>query len=385
VHAAVTLGHRFITERKLPDKAFAVIDLAGSRARRRGASRVERLDVARVIHEWSGVPLDRLADADADRFAQAEALIGEKLVGHASVVQAVCRAVRRGYAGFNGKRPIGSFLFLGPTGVGKTELVKVLAEFLFGRRDAIVRFDMSEMSEQHSVARLMGAQPGYVGFEEGGQLTEALRRRPFQIVLFDEIEKAHRDVLNVLLQVLDEGHLTDARGRRISFANTLVVLTSNLGAEKLSSASRGIGFGGGASADDGMNAVLEAARARLAPELWGRLDERLVFASLTREEVRRVAGLQLGESARALFAEREVTLEWEDSLLEFLLDHGGYAPTTGARGMRQTIQRYVEGPIAEQLLGGAINRGDVVRLNPDVDSVALSSGAAPRKRRRSNA
>ncbi|MEE8408230.1 MAG: ATP-dependent Clp protease ATP-binding subunit, partial [Myxococcota bacterium] len=185
IHAAVQLSHRFINERYLPDKAFAVLDLAGSRARRRGASRVERIDIARVVNEWTGVPLERLAEADADRFNRAEEIIGEKIIGHTDVVHAVCRAIRRGFAGFSGARPIASFLFLGPTGVGKTELVKVMAEFLFGNRDSIFRIDMSELSEQHSVARLIGAQPGYVGFEEGGQLTEALRRRPFQIVLFD--------------------------------------------------------------------------------------------------------------------------------------------------------------------------------------------------------
>lgn len=361
VHAAVQLSHRFINERRLPDKAFAVLDLAGSRARRRSAAKVERIDVARVVHEWSGVPLDRLAEADADRFGHAEQLIGEKLIGHANVVGAVCRALRRGFAGFNGKRPMGSFLFLGPTGVGKTELVKILAEFLFGRREALVRVDMSELSEPHAVARLIGAQPGYVGYEEGGQLTEALRRRPFQIVLFDEIEKAHRDVLALLLQILDEGHLTDARGRRISFTSTLVVLTSNLGAEQLSASSKTIGFGGGDGAHE-LDSVLEAARGRLPPELWGRLDERLVFKPLSKAEVHRIALLQLGESARSLFAEREITLEWSDQTAEFLLANGGFTPTTGARGMRQAIQRLVEAPIAERILAGELSSGDVVHL-----------------------
>ncbi len=361
IHAAVQLSHRFITERQLPDKAFAVADLAGSRTRRRGGHHVERIDIARVVNEWTGVPLERLAEADADRFSRAEEIIGEKLIGHQEVVSKTCQALRRGFAGFNGRRPISSFLFLGPTGVGKTELVKVLAGFLFGRRDAIVRIDMTELSEPHSVARLIGAQPGYVGFEEGGQLTEALRRRPFQIVLFDEIEKAHHDVLNLLLQILDEGQLPDARGKRVSFANAVVILTSNLGSDKLGPAGRSIGFSRGESSDSMGDRALEAARLALPPELWGRLDERLVFGALRREDVRSIAELQLGDSSLAVFGEREITLEWSEPLLDFLLENGGFSPETGARGMRQTIQRHVEGPLAELILKGTLSPGDVIR------------------------
>ncbi|MEM6532177.1 MAG: ATP-dependent Clp protease ATP-binding subunit [Myxococcota bacterium] len=374
VHASVTLAHRFIPDRKLPDKAFAVVDLAGSRARRRGARGVDRTDIAKVIHEWSGVPLDRLVEVDTARFAQAEHIIGQNLIGHTDVVEAVARGIRRGFAGFNTQRPIASFLFLGPTGVGKTQLVKVLAEFLFGRRDAIVRFDMSEFAEKHSVARLLGAQPGYVGYEEGGQLTEALRKRPFQVVLFDEVEKAHPDVLNVFLQILDEGFATDSRGRRVSFANTVIVLTSNLGAEGFSASSGGIGFGA-TERQNPLEAVLESARGQLAPELWGRLDERLVFQPLDREQVGRIAELQLEESGDALFAEREISLEWNEDVLEFLLDRGGYSPQTGARGMRQTIQRYVEGPLSEAILAGAIDRGSVAELHVRGDAIRVHLGA----------
>jgi ATP-dependent Clp protease ATP-binding subunit ClpC len=381
VHAAVQLSHRFINERKLPDKAFAVLDLAGSRARRRGAPRVERIDVARVVHEWSSVPLERLAEADADRFARAEELIAEKLVGHREVVAAVCRSLRRGFAGFNGKRPMGSFLFLGPTGVGKTELVKILAEFLFGRTDALVRVDMSELSEPHAVARLIGAQPGYVGYEEGGQLTEALRRRPFQIVLFDEIEKAHREVLALLLQILDEGHLTDARGRRVSFTSTLVVLTSNLGAERLASGGKPIGFSGDASSASARDWVLDAARSRLPPELWGRLDERLVFAPLRRDELRQIALLQLGESARELFAEREISLTWDSAIADFLLERGGFTPVTGARGMRQALQREIEAPIAERVLSGELSSGDIVELAVHGGALQVRPSESTRRRR----
>ena len=244
IHAAVRLTHQFVSERKLPDKAFAALDLAGSRARRRGRDLVDLLEVAKVVHEWTQVPLERLADVDADRFANAEETLGRTFIGHKAVIKSVTKALKRGFAGFATHRPIGSFLFLGPTGVGKTELVKVLAEFLFGRKDAVVRLDMSEYTEKHSIARLVGAQPGYVGHDQGGLLTEALRKRPFQIVLFDEIEKGHPDVLNLLLQILDEGHLTDSKGRTVSFSNAVVVLTSNLGADALKrSATPTIGFG----------------------------------------------------------------------------------------------------------------------------------------------
>lgn len=371
LHAAVQLTHRFVTERKLPDKAFAAIDLAGSRARRRGARKVERLDIARVINEWTGVPLERLAEADAERFNRAETLLGEKLIGHHDVVKATAKAIRRGLAGFGGHRPLASLLFLGPTGVGKTELVKVLAEFLFGRRDAIVRMDMSELSEAHSVARLIGAQPGYVGYEEGGQLTEALRKRPFQIVLFDEIEKAHKDVLNVLLQILDEGQLTDSKGRRVSFANTVIALTSNLGAEKFSSGARTIGFGGASGKNQEVDSVLEAARSQIAPELWGRLDERLVFKPLTEAQVRQIAVLQIKESSRLLFSEREVGVEWDDAVIDFLLTNGGFSLATGARGMRQTIQRFIEAPLAEEILAGNLRSGDIALIKVDQNSIRI--------------
>ncbi len=375
IHAAVQLTHRFVTERKLPDKAFAVMDLAGSRARRRGSDKVERLDIARVVHEMSGVPLDRLAEVDANRFAMAEQIIGAQFVGHQPVVEAVCRAIRRGFAGFNGHRPIGSFLFLGPTGVGKTELVKVMADFLFGQRDAVVRIDMSEFAEQHSVARLIGAQPGYVGYEDGGQLTEALRKRPFQIVLFDEIEKSHKDVHHLLLQILDEGQLTDAKGRKISFANTLVVLTSNIGSEVFATSSeRAIGFGssGGHSAPkDSVNDVLDHAREALAPELWGRLGEHLVFTPLKPEQVRNIAELQLQESARSLFAEREITLNWSKKVLDFLLDNGGYSESEGARGMRHAIERYVEGPIAEKILEGEFSFTDIIKISTKANALVI--------------
>ncbi|MBW2737006.1 MAG: ATP-dependent Clp protease ATP-binding subunit, partial [Deltaproteobacteria bacterium] len=273
VQAACRLSARFIPDRRLPDKAIALIDLAGSRARRRGVDVVQRDDIARLVHEQTEVPLERLAAADLDHLAKAEEVIHRSFVGHDTVVARISDAIRRGYAGFNGHRPIASFLFLGPTGVGKTELCKVLAELLYGRRDALVRIDMSEFAEGHSSSRLVGAPPGYVGYGEGGQLTERVRKRPFQIVLFDEIEKAHRDVLNLLLQLLDDGRLTDGPGRTVSFANTLVVMTSNLGfAGQAAARSGAIGFGRSGRSDDGggfdEQQVMDAAQERLVPELW---------------------------------------------------------------------------------------------------------------------
>jgi ATP-dependent Clp protease ATP-binding subunit ClpC len=370
LHAAVNLTHRFVNERNLPEKAFAVIDLAGSRARRREANHVERIDIARVIHEWTGVPLERLAEADNNRFAEAETRLSEKLIGQNHVIESLCRVLRRGLAGFNEHRPLAGFLFLGPTGVGKTELVKVLADFLFGQRDAILRIDMSEFAEKHSVARLIGAQPGYVGFDEGGQLTESLRKRPFQVVLFDEIEKSHPDVLNLLLQILDEGHLTDSRGRRVSFANTVVILTSNLGTESLYKKGGHIGFSTQTDAERGTN-VLEAAQHTLSPELWGRLDEKVVFYPLEPQECEKIAGLQLESSAKSLFSEREITLTWDDDVLGYLVQHGGYDTQTGARGMRQAIQRHVEGPLAEKILCGEFEAGNVINLSLLNDQVSI--------------
>jgi len=373
LHAAVRLSNRFIPERKLPAKAIEVVDLAGSRARRCGAEIVERLDIAQVVHQQSGVPLERLADTDIDRFSRAEELIGEHLIGHQQAVKAVCEVLRRGFAGFNSERPLGSFVFLGPTGVGKTELVKVLAGFLFGSHQALCRFDMSEYSEKHAVARMVGAGPGYVGYEDGGQLTEALRKRPFQVVLFDEVEKAHPDVLNILLQILDEGHLTDGRGRRVSFSNTLVIMTSNLGAKELqrSSRSAGIGFGGGnagsseTASRERVEAALSRAREFFPAELWGRIDEHLVFAPLVHDEIRQIAELQLRERAAHFFAEREVTLAWSPEVLTWLTNNGGMNMREGARGMRKAIQHHVEEPVSRLFLAGQLLPGSIAEVSID--------------------
>jgi len=250
IETAVRLSDRYIRERTLPDKAIGILDRAGSVARREGAKKVTNEHIASVVADLAGVARERLMMGDRERFIEMEKHLGASLVGHKEVVSRVARVIRRNHAGFGSNRPIGSFLFLGPTGVGKTEMVKVLADFLFGSRDAIVRFDMSEFMEAHTIARLLGAPPGYIGFDKGGQLTEAMRRRPYQIVLLDEIEKAHPEVLNVLLQLLDEGTVTDGRGRKVDFSNAVIVMTSNLGGAATQERTRGgIGFAASESVD----------------------------------------------------------------------------------------------------------------------------------------
>ncbi len=392
VEASVRLGNRYIHERQLPDKAISVLDLAGSRAARVGKAEVGREDVARVVAEIAGIPADRLLQQDRERFLQMESVLAKGIVGHAAISATIADVIRRNYAGFRSRRPIGSLLFLGPTGVGKTEMVKVLADFLFHDRDAIVRMDMSEFMESHSVSRMIGSPPGYVGHDQGGQLTEAIRRRPYQVVLLDEIEKAHPDVLNLLLQVFDEGRLTDGRGRQVDFANTVIVMTSNLGASALTDdgpkMSRGrIGFGDagvgfGATIRDQKDAaneklkedVLTAARAHFTPELWNRIDERLVFLPLERAEVAQIAFLQLADSSRRLKAESEIELTYDDAVVEFLIENGGYDPKLGARPMRQTIQRLVEGAVARLLLQGGVRRGSVLRVCVEGSGLVVSVG-----------
>ncbi len=373
IDSAVRLSHRFIHERRLPDKAIGVLDLAGSRAARTGADSVSRDDVAEVVAELAGIPAERLTQSDRQRFVDMESYISQGLVGHAPVVDSVCEVVRRNYAGFRSNRPIGSFLFLGPTGVGKTELVKVLADFLFFDREAVVRFDMSEFMESHAVARLIGAPPGYVGYEKGGQLTEAVRRRPYQVILLDEVEKAHPDVLNVLLQLLDDGRLTDGRGRTVDFSNAVIVMTSNLGSQHFGSSapSRGrLGFGqaaGDASAELN-DKVLDHAKGHFPLELWNRIEERLVFQPLKRPEIARIAALQLADTATRLDEESGIALVFSDKVVQFLIANGGYDPDLGARPMRQTIQRLVEGAVARLILEGAATRGDTVYVDVDEDS-----------------
>ncbi len=375
VEAAVELSHRFINDRFLPDKAFAVIDLAGSRAKRRMKNVITRDDVVQVVHEWTGVPLARISETDGNRLGNAKVNLSRRILGQTHAIATVVSALQRGFAGFNSQRPMASLLFLGPTGVGKTETARALAEFLFGSPDLMIRLDMSEMAEKHSVARLIGAQPGYVGYEEGGQLTEALRKRPFQVILFDEIEKAHGDVLNLLLQILGDGRLSDSRGRMVNFSNALVILTSNLGAQHASANGRssGIGFDAGKSKKDLQRyekETLKEAQQALSPELWGRLDERIVFHALDPHALSAIVCMELDNFAALLIKDRQIHLTWDDEVVACVLATE-IDPNTGARGLRQAVSHLVRDPIANGVVGGTFHGGDHLHLTLRADKIKI--------------
>ncbi|MGH7282570.1 MAG: AAA family ATPase [Polyangiaceae bacterium] len=382
--AAIHWSVRYVPGRALPDKALGILDLAGARAKRRGERNVSREQIADVVSELAGVPTERLLETDGERMLRLESLLGERIVGHEESLSRIASVLRRNASGFRAKRPIGSFLLLGPTGVGKTETAKAIAECLFGSPDAMTRLDLSEYAEPHAIARLVGAPPGYVGYEAGGQLTEAVRRRPFQVVLLDEIEKAHRDVLEAFLQVFDEGRLTDGRGRTIDFTSTVLFLTSNIGAEitQASFSRKGrIGFGASSneSGDDTYQEKIRgAARSALPPELYNRLDEVLAFAPLTRRDVGEVARRMVQSLAHELEATRQITLDVSDAAIEALLDSDGFDPELGARPMRRAIARQIEAPLAEMILRGEIARGDVATVDVEdgklvVDAVTPST------------
>lgn len=366
--AGVAWSIRYLPGRALPDKAVSILDLAGARTRRRGKTEVTPQAVAEVVAELSDMPIERLLESDGDRMLRLEEILADRVVGHAPQIGRIARILRRNAAGLGSRRPIGSFLLLGPTGVGKTETAKAIAEVLFHCESAMTRLDLSEFSEPHAVARLIGAPPGYVGHEAGGQLTEAVRRRPYQVILLDELEKAHPDVLTTFLGVFDEGRLTDGRGRLVDFTNTVILMTSNLGAEVLGQASkRRVGFGGGeaVSVDDVSSKIVAAARAALAPELYNRIDEVLVFAPLSRDDVREIARRLLEGVRQSLLAQRGVELDYSADLLEHLMDAGGFEPTLGARPMKRTIARLLEAPLAERILRGELPRGSVLLVSTD--------------------
>lgn len=380
---AVGWSVRYLPGRALPDKALGVIDLAGARTRRRGQSVVDADVVAEVIAEAADVPVERLLESDGARFLGLESLLAERVVGHDAAMRRIARILRRNAAGLGSQRPIGTFLLLGPTGVGKTETAKAIAEVLFHADNAMTRIDLSEYSEPHSVARLIGAPPGYVGHESGGLLTESVRRRPYQVLLLDEIEKAHSDVLEAFLGVFDEGRLTDGRGRTVDFTNTVILLTSNLGADESgSSPRRRVGFGASDAVD---HAVLEsrvtaAARAALTPELYNRIDEVLVYSPLSRSEVSEVARRLLQGLARTLGARRGVRLQVEPEAIDALLEQGGYDPALGARPMKRAIARLIEAPLAEKILSGELGPGDsalITAADGELQLATLSSQGAP--------
>ena len=370
LEAAVALSQRYLTERYLPDKAIDLMDEAASRVRMAshgGGTIVTAEDVAAVLSDWTGIPVTRLSESESERLLSLETLLHARMAGQDEAVRAVARAVRRGRVGVKDpKRPVGSFLFLGPTGVGKTELCRALAESVFGSEDAIVRIDMSEYMEKHAVSRLIGAPPGYVGCDEGGQLTEKVRRKPYCVVLFDEIEKAHEDVWNLLLQILEDGVVTDSQGRRADFRNTLVVMTSNVGAQSITASGARLGFAP-ESAEDGEEqfaAVREAVTAELKrtfrPEFLNRVDETIVFRRLSGEDMALIARRLLDKTAQRMAA-LGVTLTADDAAVRELAARG-LDPAYGARPLRRLIRSEVEDSLAEQLLTGALRRGDTAEL-----------------------
>ncbi|HTB78066.1 MAG TPA: AAA family ATPase, partial [Polyangiaceae bacterium] len=389
IAAAVAWSARYMPDRALPDKAVGVLDLAGARAKRRGERELGREQVAEVMSESCGVPVDRLLDTDGARMLRLEELMGDRIVGHREALGRIARVLRRNASGFRSRRPIGSFLLLGPTGVGKTETAKAIAECLFHSPHAMTRLDFSEYAEAHAIARLVGAPPGYIGHDGGGQLTEAVRKRPYQVLLLDEIEKAHRDVLEAFLQVFDEGHLTDGRGRTVDFTNVVIAMTSNLGADVARPSKRGrIGFGDGdgaraeRDAREYGEALCAAARAGLPPELYNRIDEVLAFAPLGRADVAEVARRMLRALGEDLEAARGISLDVSEGAVEALLDEGGFDAELGARPMRRAIGRLVEAPIAEMILKGELDRGDVALIDVEAGRVAVDAVRRARSARR---
>ena len=324
-------------------------------------------DIAAVVSKWTGIPVDRMMEGEREKLLKMEEVIGKRVIGQSDAVVAVSKAVRRARAGLQDpNRPLGSFLFLGPTGVGKTELTKALAGFLFDDDTAMVRIDMSEFMEKHSVSRLIGAPPGYVGYDEGGVLTEAVRRRPYQVVLFDEVEKAHADVFNVLLQVLDDGRLTDGQGRQVDFTNTLIILTSNLGSQYLANLEEG------QEVESVEPQVMEVVRGHFRPEFLNRLDEIILFHRLGQEHMAPIVEIQVGR-VQSLLKDRKIVLELSEAAKRWL-GRVGYDPVYGARPLKRAVQRYLQDPLAEKLLGGEVPDGSTVKIDEGEGALKIVVG-----------
>jgi ATP-dependent Clp protease ATP-binding subunit ClpB len=329
-------------------------------------NKVTEDEVAEVVSKWTGIPVSKMLEGEKDKLLRMEEELARRVVGQSEAVTAVADAIRRSRAGLSDpNRPNGSFLFLGPTGVGKTELTKALAAFLFDTDDAMVRIDMSEFMEKHSVARLIGAPPGYVGYEEGGYLTEAVRRRPYSVILLDEIEKAHPDVFNVLLQVLDDGRLTDGQGRTVDFRNTVIVMTSNLGSQRIQELS------GEANYAQMKSEVLEILGQHFRPEFINRVDDTVVFHPLSREDIQAIVDIQIAHLATRL-AERDIVLELSDAASE-KIGNAGFDPVYGARPLKRAIQQQLENPLAQRILAGDFGPGSVIKVDADKDGLSFSS------------
>lgn len=381
IKAAATLSDRYISDRFLPDKAIDLLDEAGSRTHLRHSMQgsnssstiinpqslvpiVDEEEIAEIVAAWTGIPVNKLSGTESDLLLHLEARLHERIIGQEQAVKAVSGAIRRARVGLKDpNRPIASLIFAGPTGVGKTELTKALAAYLFGSSEAMIRLDMSEFMESHTISKLIGSPPGYIGYDEGGQLTEAVRRKPYTVILFDEIEKAHPDVFNVLLQLLDDGRLTDAKGRTVDFKNTLVIMTSNIGSKVIEKGGSGIGFEISnqeeAQYNRIRNLVNEDLKQYFRPEFLNRLDEIIVFRQLTKPEVKQIADILLQEVATQLKEQRDITLEVTEQFKELVVNQG-YNPSYGARPLRRAIMRLLEDSLAEAILSGQVQDKDTI-------------------------
>jgi ATP-dependent Clp protease ATP-binding subunit ClpB len=352
---------------RIPELERKIAEVEGATEDAMLREEVTSEDIAGVVSRWTGIPVDKMMEGEREKLLAMEEELGKRVIGQADAVKAVATAVRRSRAGLQDpNRPLGSFLFLGPTGVGKTELTKALAGFLFDDDSAMVRIDMSEFMEKHSVARLIGAPPGYVGYEEGGVLTEAVRRRPYQVVLFDEVEKAHGDVFNVLLQVLDDGRLTDGQGRTVDFTNTIIVLTSNLGSQFIAS------LGDDEAVEKVEDQVMDIVRAHFRPEFLNRLDEIILFHRLGAAHMAPIVDIQVARIGK-LLKDRKVTLDLTDGARAWL-GRVGYDPVYGARPLKRAVQRYLQDPLADLILRGEVPDGSRVRVDEGDGALQLSVG-----------
>ena len=334
---------------------------------------VEESDIADVVSSWTGIPVSKMLKGEQEKLIQMENHINKKVIGQQRAIEAVSNAVRRARSGLqSADRPIGTFIFMGPTGVGKTELAKSLAEFMFDNKEAMVRIDMSEYMEKHSVARLIGAPPGYVGYEEGGYLTEAVRRRPYSVILFDEIEKAHSDVFNVLLQVLDDGRMTDGHGRTVDFRNTIIIMTSNVGSRFINEA----GAVGEEESKEVEKKVFKALQDSFRPEFLNRIDEIITFHTLSMDNIKEITVLQI-EELNLRLKDKKIQIRLDEKAMNFL-SQNGFDPVFGARPLKRAIQQYIENPLSMQILKGEVKNNDIINFtnNPDADFQGLLLGAA---------